>query len=135
MAKYAYPAIFTQEDNGMYSINFPDFEACFTQGDNLQDGLDMANDVLCLTLYDLEENKGEIPTPSNPLNITVGKNEFVTLVSCDTLQYRKYYDNKAVKKTLTVPSWLNTIAEREGVNFSQVLQSALKETLHIDDRQ
>jgi len=52
MAKYAYPAIFTQEDNGMYSIKFPDFEACFTQGDNLQDGLEMANDVLCLTLYD-----------------------------------------------------------------------------------
>lgn len=134
MAKYAYPAVFTKEDNGMYSINFPDFEACFTQGDNWQDGIDMANDVLCLTLYDLEENKGDIPTPSNPLDIKVDKNSFVTLVSCDTLQYRKYYDNKAVKKTLTVPAWLNTIAEREGVNFSQVLQSALKDKLHIEDR-
>lgn len=134
MAKYAYPAIFTQEENGMYSISFPDFEACFTQGDDLLDGLDMANDVLCLTLYDLEENNGEIPTPSNPLAIIVEKNSFVTLVGCDTLMYRKYYDNKAVKKTLTVPAWLNTIAEREGVNFSQVLQSALKDTLHIDDR-
>ena len=134
MAKYAYPAIFTQEDNGMYSIKFPDFEACFTQGDNLQDGLEMANDVLCLTLYDQEESNGEIPASSNPLNITVDKNEFVTLVSCDTLEYRKYYDNKAVKKTLTVPVWLNAMAEREGVNFSQVLQSALKDTLHIDNR-
>ena len=135
MAKYAYPAIFTQEDNGMYSINFPDFESCFTQGDNLQDGLEMANDVLCLTLYDLEESNGEIPASSNPLNISVDKNSFVTLVSCDTLEYRKYYDNKAVKKTLTVPAWLNAMAEREGVNFSQVLQSALKDTLHIDNRQ
>jgi len=50
------------------------------------------------------------------------------------LEYRKYYDNKAVKKTLTVPVWLNAMAEREGVNFSQVLQSALKDTLHIDNR-
>ncbi len=134
MAKYAYPAIFTHEDSGMYSINFPDFEACFTQGDNLQDGLDMANDVLCLTLYDLEESKGEIPKPSNPLEVRVDKNEFVTLVSCDTLEYRRYHDNKAVKKTLTVPAWLNAIAEREGINFSQVLQSALKEMLHIENR-
>ncbi len=134
MAKYAYPAIFTQEDSGMYSINFPDFKACFTQGDNLQDGLDMANDVLCLTLYDLEESNSKIPMPSNPLEITVDKNEFVTLVSCDTLVYRRYYDNKAVKKTLTVPAWLNAIAEREGINFSQTLQNALKEKLNIENR-
>ncbi len=73
----------------MYSINFPDFEACFTQGENLQDGLDMANDVLCLTLYDLEESSSEIPKPSNPLEIRADKNEFVTLVSCDTLVFRR----------------------------------------------
>ena len=131
MAKYAYPTIFTQEDNGMYSINFPDFESCFTQGDNLQDGLEMASDVLCLTLYDLEEKNDEIPFPSNPLGIKPNSISFIALVSCDTLEYRKYYDNKAVKKTLTVPAWLNTMAEREGINFSQVLQSALKDTLHI----
>ncbi len=132
MAKYTYPAIFTQEESGVYSINFPDFEACFTQGDDLQNGLEMANDVLCLVLYDSEERSGDIPTPSNPLDIKVDKNSFISLVSCDTLEYRKFYDNKAIKKTLTVPAWLNTMAEREGVNFSQLLQSALKETLHIN---
>ena len=60
--------------------------------------------------------------------------EFVSLVTCDTLEYRKYYDNKAVKKTLTIPAWLNTMAEREGINFSAVLQSALKKELHVADR-
>ncbi len=131
MAKYVYPAIFTKEDSGQYSIVFPDFEACFTQGDNMQDGLFMANDILCLTVYNLEENKENIPVPSDPLKIKVKDNEFVTLVSCDTLEYRKFYDNKAVKKTLTIPAWLNTIAEREDINFSQVLQDALKERLHV----
>lgn len=131
MAKYVYPAIFTKEDNGLYSIIFPDFEACFTQGDDIQDGLFMANDVLCLTLYNMEENREDIPAPSDPLKVKVQNNEFVTLVSCDTLEYRKFYDNKAIKKTLTIPSWLNTIAEREEINFSQVLQEALKDKLQI----
>ncbi|MSU03103.1 type II toxin-antitoxin system HicB family antitoxin [Tissierella pigra] len=131
MAKYVYPAIFSKEENGLYSIVFPDFEACFTQGDDIQEGLFMANDVLCLTLYDMEENKEDIPVPSDPLQIKANENEFVTLVSCDTMEYRKFYDNKAVKKTLTIPSWLNTMAEREGVNFSQVLQESLKDRLQL----
>lgn len=131
MAKYVYPAIFTKEDNGQYSIVFPDFEACFTQGDDIQDGLFMANDILCLTLYNMEENGEGIPDPSNPRSIEVNDHEFVTLVSCDTLEYRKFYGNKAVKKTLTIPAWLNTQAEKAGVNFSQVLQDALKERLKV----
>ena len=57
MAKYIYPAIFTKEDEGGYSIKFPDLEGCYTQGEDIQDGLEMANDVLCFTLYDLEEEK------------------------------------------------------------------------------
>lgn len=131
MAKYVYPAIFTKENSGQYYIVFPDFEACFTQGDDMQDGLFMANDVLCLTLYGMEENGESIPVPSDPLKIKAGDNEFITLVSCDTLEYRKFYDNKAVKKTLTIPAWLNTQAEKAGVNFSQVLQDALKERLKV----
>ena len=58
--------------------------------------------------------------------------EFVSLVSCDTLEYRRYYDNKAVKKTLTIPNWLNVMSEKANVNFSAVLQKALMEELHIE---
>ena len=130
MAKYVYPAVFKKEGK-FFTVNFPDFESCYTQGDTLQDALDMASDVLCLTLYNLEEGNGKIPAASDPYKVKTGKNEFVSLVSCDTLEYRKFYDNRAVKKTLTIPSWLNTISEREGINFSAVLQRALKAELNI----
>lgn len=130
MAKYVYPAIFTQEAGG-YSIRFPDFDSCYTSAQTLEEGMEMANDVLCLTLYGLEEDGGTIPAASPIKTVQAGEAEFVTLVSCDTIEYRKFYDNKAVKKTLTIPAWLNTMAERQGVNFSMTLQSALKQELNI----
>jgi len=131
MAKYVYPAIFTKEDNGQYSVNFPDFESCYTGGDNLQEAFEMANDVLCLTLYDKEKAGEAVPTLSDPKTIVVQENTFVSLVACDTLEYQKFYDNKAVKKTLTIPSWLNTRAERANAPFSQILQQGLKNYLSI----
>lgn len=128
--KYAYPAIFTKEENG-YSIRFPDIECCYTSAPTPEDGIEMANDVLCLMLYDMEERGAAIPKPSSIKSIQVDENSFVTLVACDTLLYRKFYDAKAVKKTLTIPSWLNTMAERAGVNFSMTLQTALKHELNL----
>ena len=133
MTKYVFSAIFTQEDEG-YSITFPDLKSCYTQGDSLQDAYDMAQDILCLTLYHMEEDKTVIPKPSDPKTITVGSNSFVSLISCDTLEYRKFNDSKAVKKTLSIPSWLNKMAESNGINFSATLQGALKQQLHIEDR-
>lgn len=130
MATYVYPAIFTKEDGG-YSIRFPDFDSCYTSGSDTAEGLEMANDVLCLTLYDMEQQGKAIPAPSDISDLACGANEFATLVSCDTDWYRRYYDSKAVKKTLSIPSWLNTLAEQNALNFSQVLQEALKEKLHI----
>ena len=133
MAKYIYPAIFTKEGE-LYNVRFPDLESCYTQGNSLQDAYEMASDILCLSLYNLEEEKATIPHASNISDIKTGADEFVSLISCDTLEYRQYYDNKAVKKTLTIPSWLNTMSEREGINFSAVLQAALKSALNITDR-
>ena len=130
MAKYVYPAIFTPEGGG-YSIHFPDFESCYTSAVTLTEGLEMANDVLCLTLYGLEEDSGKIPQASRVKDIQVTGDEFVSLVACDTIEYRKFYDNRAVKKTLTIPAWLNTLAERQGINFSMTLQAALKQELNI----
>ena len=132
MSKYVYPAVFTLEDNGIYSINFPDFESCFTQGSDIPDGLEMAKDILSITLCDMEDDKETIPTPSNPLKIHTSDDEFVTLIAVDTIEYRKSYSGKAIKKTLTIPSWLNSAAEKENINFSSVLQQALKEQLHIE---
>lgn len=130
MAKYVYPAVFTEEACG-YSINFPDLPNCFTSGETLGEGIQMANDVLCLTLYEMEQKGETIPRPSSIHDIPVEKNEFVNFIPCDTVEYRKFFDNKAVKKTLTVPSWLNDMAERAGINFSATLQTALKHQLNI----
>lgn len=130
MAKYVYPAVFTPEDGG-YIVTFPDFESCYTEGDSLEEAMKMANDVLCLTLYDMEETGKAIPAPSQIKTVTADEESFVSLVRCDTVEYRKYFDNRSVKKTLTIPNWLNTIAERQGVNFSMILQNALKKELNI----
>ena len=130
MAKYLYPAVFTKEDVG-YSVNFPDLKNCFTSGTTLEEAMDMANDVLCLTLYDLEQDGVAIPAASAVNAVQHGENEFVSLVGCDTIAYRKFFDNKAVKKTLSIPSWLNDMAERADINFSGTLQEALKAKLNI----
>ena len=133
MAKYVYPAIFTLEAEGGYSIRFPDIENCFTDAEDLTTAMDMANDALCLMLYDLEQNNMQIPLASNVGDIqkTINSKEFVSLIACDTIEYRKFFDNKAVKKTLSIPSWLNDMAERAGINFSGTLQEALKQQLNI----
>ena len=132
MAKYVYPAVFTKEENGVFSIAFPDVRGCFTQGKNMADGIKMAEDALCLMLYDMEEREAEIPAASDIKEIQCGTDEFVTLIFCDTLEYRMFFDNKADKKTLSVPHWLNVMAERKGANFSAILQSGLKQFCGID---
>ena len=130
MAKYVYPAIFT-EDEDSYSVRFPDVDGCFTSCWSLQEALEMAEDALCLMLYDMEESGEAIPAASGVNSVQTEPGEFVSLIGCDTLAYRKRYGSKAVKKTLSIPSWLNEAAEKAGVNFSNVLQDALKQQLHL----
>ena len=89
----------------------------------------MAEDVLAFTLYRLERSGNPIPAPSDAKLLTVEKDELITLIRCDTMVYRKKKNNKAVKKTLTIPEWLNEEAISRGVNFSQVLQDALIESI------
>ena len=133
MAKYIYPAIFTEEDHGAYSVRFPDVDGALTCGDNLQDALFMASDALSLMMVGTEDEHQPIPAPSDIKSIHTNPNEFCTLISCDTDRYRRLLRNKAVRKTLSVPEWLNDAALAEGLNFSQVLQEALKEKLGIND--
>lgn len=132
MAKYVFPAIFTPEESG-YTILFPDVKNCFTEGDNLTEAIENANDVLCMMLYDLERNGKEIPVASSVASIqrNISNEEFVSLISCDTIEYRKFHDSRAVKKTLSIPSWLNEMAEKADINFSGILQDALKKQLNI----
>lgn len=125
--KYAYPAIF-EEDDGSIAVDFPDLKNCFTQGEDMVDALEMASDVLSAKLVFMEDSGEEIPAPTPIGSLRLEEHQYATLVMADTLAYRKANSTKAVKKTLTIPSWLNEAAEKRSVNFSQVLQEAL---LHI----
>lgn len=87
MAKYLFPAVFTKENNGQYSVNFPDIQQCYTCGDDLQDAFDMAQDVLCMRLYDMEEAGEKIPSPSAIKDVTANDEDTVSLVRCDTIEY------------------------------------------------
>lgn len=90
-----------------------------------------AQDALNLALVTLEDDHAEIPKSSNPVKIKLKENEFLTMIKADTIEYRKKTDNKSVKKTLSIPQWLDTIAQRQKINFSQVLQKALMEECKI----
>ena len=129
--KYVYPAVFTKEEDGYY-VRFPDVQSCFTDGATLSEALDMAQDVLNLMLMTLEDEKLPIAPPSDIRSISCDENQFISLVSADTASYRRRYGEHAVKKTLSIPAWLNTIAEDSGVNFSFLLQKALKAELHLE---
>lgn len=122
MAKYVYPAVFKQEGDSIF-VSFPDIENCFTQGKDMVEAIEMAEDALALSLVYMEDSKMSIPEASEIKELD--GNEITSLVVADTMKYRKETSNKAVKKTLTIPSWLNEAAEKQSVNFSQVLQDAL----------
>jgi predicted RNase H-like HicB family nuclease len=128
--KYVYPAIFTLE-GGSYSVTVPDLPGCFTYGNTLVEAIEMARDAISMWLCDAE-NKGEsIPSSSNANSIMCSPESFINLIDIDTEEYRSESDNRAVKKTLSIPNWLNIKAERAGINFSQTLQKALKQQLGI----
>lgn len=129
MTKYVYPAIFTPKEGG-FSVNFPDLESCYTCGKDIKDALLMAEDVLAFVLYDYERENREIPVPSDRETFTLAEGEFVNYVLCDTMEYRKRNNNRAVKKTLTIPEWLNETAVAMGLNFSQILQQALLDKIN-----
>ena len=116
----------------IYSINFPDLQGCYTSGDDMTDAVYMAQDVQNLTLYELEQDDKPIPKASRPQDISISKDQFVSVIVVNTEAYRRIYENKSVKKMLTIPAWLNDKADKEGINFSHVLQRALKEKLHVE---
>lgn len=132
MDRYIYPAIFEHDDEG-YTITFPDLPGCITCGDKLEQAYLMAKDALELHLFGMEQDNDEIPRPSHPEKVKTEKDSFITLIEAFMPLIRDEMANKAVKKTLTIPKWLNDLGEEKKVNFSQLLQNALKENLGVHD--
>lgn len=137
----AYPACFFKEENG-YSVIFPDLNWLSTCGSTLDEVLSASTDCLAGYLYMHEKENKSIPAASdiNDINlISIAKElemtpekAFVNLVTVDVAAYAKTHFEKPVKKTLTIPAWLNTAALEQNINFSQVLQEALKAKLHVN---
>jgi len=88
--KYAYAAVFTPEENGAFSVRFPDLPGCYTSGDDMPDAVTMAQDVLCLWLYDMEQAKKPIPPASNPSDIKAKSKEVTSIVAVNTETYRRF---------------------------------------------
>ena len=125
--KLVYPACFYEEEDGGFSVQIPDLLGCCTQGDNLEEAIQMAQDAALGWLLTAVENNEEIPNASNIKDIKLeNENAFTTLLLLDLGAYtQKYGSRKSIKKTLTIPLWLNERAERLKINFSQTLQDAL----------
>lgn len=124
-----YPAIFHKAEEGGFWVSFPDLPECFTEGDDMTKAYEMAVDALGLALTSRETEMESLPEPSDPTTIPVEKQSFLVVVEFDMLAYKKRTSSRAVKKTLSIPEWLNEEATAIGINFSQVLQEALMQKL------
>ncbi|MBN1241080.1 MAG: type II toxin-antitoxin system HicB family antitoxin [Spirochaetales bacterium] len=127
MKRWLFPACFRHVEGGSWSVDFPDLPGCVTAGDTLEEALSMAREALSLHLYGMLEDGDAIPESSDPTRVDPGERAFVAPVEGLPDLARDEIRNRAVKKTLTIPAWLNEAAEARRVNFSQVLKEALIE--------
>lgn len=136
MSKSYYPAVLhVAEDVGGYWVEFPNLPGCFSNGTNIETTMENAKEALGLYLDqsdDMYERSISKPSDINEI-MKQNPNEVVTLIEYDSMKYARLYKNKAIKKTLTIPEWLNDAAIKKGINFSQVLQEALISKLKIED--
>ena len=131
--KNSYPIVLTPDKVG-YVVFIPDFNIN-TEGDTLTEAIEMARDAIGLMGIDMEDDKKELPAPSEMNSVTKGtESDIVTLVDVDFAEYRRQNDMRTVRRNVTLPSWLDFEAEKSGVNVSAILQRALKQELHLTDR-
>lgn len=123
MNKLFYPATFHKAEEGGFWVTFPDFPECMTQGDDMEEAYRMSVDALGLAIASTLEDKHELPSATEPDSLQ--EDGITVIIEFDYDIYRKQHCSKAVKKTLTIPEWLNEEAMSMGINFSQVLQEAL----------
>lgn len=126
--KYVYPAILYPDDDKV-GVTVPDLPGCHTFGQDKADALFMAKDAVEMWLWHAENEGQAIPVASEVLSPQPG--ETLTLIAADTDEYRRNHDTRAIKKTLSIPSWLNQQAEKANAPFSQILQQGLKDYLNI----
>lgn len=128
--RYFYPAVFTYEEGQEISIEFPDLNVA-TSGINDDDALLSARELLGCVMYGLEEDGEELPTPTPLGKVSMQENERAVLIDVYMPSIRLARVNRSVNRTVTLPAWLNAAALEKNINFSQVLQDALKAQLNL----
>ena len=137
-----YPAIFYHESDGGYSVVFPDLNPLSTCGDTMQETMEMAVDALAGYLYEEQIDGNEIPAPTpldqvdihcedDPEDDYADGDRFVNLVAVDVEEYARMHFQQSVKKTLSIPKWMNDMAMARKINFSRLLQTALRQELGV----
>ena len=133
--KYVYPAVFTEEivagRGSVYTVVFPDILGCITEGESLFDVIEMAREALAGCICSMQQRNEAIPAAS-PLEAVHCEDGFVSLIDLDMYEYKCKTENRAVNRTVSLPLWLDTMAQDAGLNFSQTIQDALKERLGVN---
>ena len=135
--KCAYPAIFTPEEvsgrGTVYIVEFPDVLGCATEGESLPEAIAMAREALAGCLLAIKQSKEDIPAPSDIAFLSHEQGQFISIVDVDLNAYLRKREKKAVIKAVSLPQWLDVMAEEAGISYSQTLQKALKKELSIVD--
>lgn len=128
--KYVYPAILTPEDDGVI-VSFPDVEGAYADGATIEEALDNAEDVLNVMLLTMEEQHKEIHPPTPLASLRIPEGSTTALVRADTLAYSRKVDTRAVRKSVSIPAWMDALAKDHNLNLSNVLQNAIRRELNI----
>ena len=136
MRKYSYFAVFEPAKSGGFGVYFPDLPGCASYGDDFEQATKMAEEALGLHLYEMEKDNDEIPNPTKnpsqlPIEPETEQGYCISIVTIYPDLVKNRIENRAVKTNVTIPAWLKEVAEEQGINFSQLLQTALKERLNL----
>ncbi|HBA49484.1 MAG TPA: hypothetical protein DCZ91_17145 [Lachnospiraceae bacterium] len=124
MAEYVYPAVFHLNEDGSYTITYPDLAGCISEGKTLANAMYMAQAALTQWIEYLTDKKLEVPSASALGNVAVADGEFVNLIRADVK------DSRAIRRTVSIPKWMDDKVTEAGLSLSRVLQDALKEKLN-----
>ena len=128
--KYIYTALFTPfEDSSGYYARVPDLPGCITTGNSLADAIDQITDAMSAWLVVAEDEGDEIAPPTPQEELSAESDAIFSLISADTIEYRARTDTRAVRKNVSLPCWMVRLADKRGINCSQVLQDALRTML------
>lgn len=126
---YLFPAIFTSNAEGGYIVKVPDIPDCVSRGRTLEQATKMIKDALCKSLCKLEDKLEPPKKATPPEELRLADGEFIALIDADTTKYRIANDSRSVRRNVSLPAWLNAMADQANINCSQLLQKALREEL------